>query len=569
MITYRGEDVNSPCITLFASHHKSRGVCLLRDCGIISGVKRRIEEKTEERKEKLPLTRGETAADDVKAVMRQYGLPDRFPKDVQREAKRISAAGAVFFDRRLDLRKRFIFTCDPVTAKDFDDALSLESDRKGNRVLGVHIADVSHYVRPGTALDREAYRRSTSVYLLNKVVPMLPEELSNGVCSLVPGEDRLAFSVFLTFDADGRCIGRKFAKSVIRSKERFTYEQVMGIIKGRRAASRSAKVVREIHLLAQQLRKRRFADGALDLEVPETEIVLDGEGRMTGLEERPYDESHQMVEECMVAANEAVAKELWTRGIRILSRLHEPPDPERLEQLRADLAAIGVKCGDLSHGKNVANFLRKVKVNPLGKTISVMVLRSLKRACYDARNIGHFGLAKDFYAHFTSPIRRYPDLVLHRQLADFLDTGNGRLPQQALDRTARHCSEMEERADEAERSLHDVKKFRFIEENGGEFDATVGKVTKFGLFVDVPALATGGLVHVSTLSRRFVRFDERRMTLDDGQRTWKLGDAMRLRVTKVDWENRWIDFVPADCGERGGGHRKGRMPKDGAKGRRR
>jgi ribonuclease R len=505
------------------------------------------EERPEERKEKLPLVKGVTALDDVKAVMRQYNLPDHFPKDAIREAKRIGEIGTAFFDKRLDLRKKFIFTCDPDTAKDFDDALSLDKDRKGNRVLGVHIADVSHYVRPGTALDREASRRSTSVYLLNRVVPMLPEELSNGVCSLVPGEDRLTFSAFLTFDREGRCIGRRFAKSVIRSRRRFTYGQVMGIIVGKTIGSaQESRTVREISALAQQLRRRRFAEGALDLEVPETEILLDDDGYMTGLAERSYDESHQMVEECMVAANEAVAKELWSRGIHILARLHERPDPERLEQLRADLATIGVRCGDLSHGKNVAEFLRRIKEEPLYKTISVMVLRSLKRACYDARKMGHFGLAKDFYAHFTSPIRRYPDLVLHRQLADFIATGNGRLPQPALDKAAKHCSEMEERADEAERSLNEVKKFRFIEENGGVFDATVGRVTKFGLFVDVPALATGGLVHVSMLSRHFVRFDEQRQLLDDGRRTWRIGDTLKLKAIKIDWNNHWIDFAPAE-----------------------
>lgn len=498
--------------------------------------------------------KGYTAKDDVKAVMKQYNLPERFPKVVLDEAKRVESTGVEWSGERLDLRKRFIFTCDPVTAKDFDDALSIEKDRKGNRVLGVHIADVSHYVTPGSALDREAAKRSTSVYLLNRVIPMLPEALSNGVCSLVPGQDRLTFSAFLTFDREGRCIGRRFAKSVIRSQARFTYEQVMSLINGANrmgVPKRQAAAVLEIHELAQQLRKMRFAAGALDLEVPESEILLDDEGEMTGLEERPYDESHQMVEECMVAANEAVAKELWSRGIKILARLHEPPDPERMEMLRADLAAIGVKCGDILHGKNMARFLAKIKRHPLARTISVMVLRSLKRACYNARQIGHFGLAKDFYAHFTSPIRRYPDLLLHRQLADFLAKGGGRVPQKVLDGAAKRCSDLEERADEAERSLHEVKKFRFLEENGGIFDAVVGRVTKFGLFVDVPALATGGLVHVSTLSNKYVRFDERAMSLSDGRSTWKLGDTLRLKVIRVDWNNRWVDFVPAELERRG------------------
>ena len=523
-------------------------------CGIIVRVKREKSDNGGGKREKLPLAKGYTAKDDVKAVMKQYNLPERFPKVVLDEAKRIGAAGVEWSDDRLDLRKKFVFTCDPLTAKDFDDALSIEKDRKGNRILGVHIADVSHYVTPKSAIDREACRRSTSVYLLDRVVPMLPETLSNGVCSLVPGEDRLTFSAFLTFDREGRCIGRRFAKSVIRSQARFTYEQVMSIINGANRSGipkRQTAAVLEIHELAQQLRKLRFAAGALDLEVPESEILLDADGEMTGLEERPYDESHQMVEECMVAANEAVAKELWCRGIRILARLHEPPDPERMEMLRADLAAVGVKCGDILHGKNMAKFLARIKRHPLARTISVMVLRSLKRACYDARTIGHFGLAKDYYAHFTSPIRRYPDLLLHRQLADFLVRGGGRVAQKDLDAAARRCSDMEERADEAERSLHEVKKFRFLEENGGIFDAVVGRVTKFGLFVDVPALATGGLVHVSALSNRFVKFDERTMALSDGRRTWKLGDTLRLKVLRVDWNNRWVDFAPAELEKRG------------------
>ena len=242
-----------------------------------------------------------TVQDDTAAVMKEYGLPRAFPAAVMAEARRVTAGGVSAGDLkgRLDLRRKFVFTCDPETARDYDDALSLETDRKGNKVLGVHIADVSHYVRPGTALDREAYRRGTSVYLCDRVVPMLPESLSNGACSLVPGEDRLAFSVFLTFDGEGRQVKRSFAKSVIRSKARFTYAEVMDVISGGGASvgRRERKTIREIAAIAQKLRAERFAAGGLDIEVPEAELILDGAGRLKEVVSRPYDESHQMIEE--------------------------------------------------------------------------------------------------------------------------------------------------------------------------------------------------------------------------------------------------------------------------------
>ena len=442
---------------------------------------------------------------DTLAVMKQYDLPESFPRGVLDAAEHVSARLAEP-GKRLDLRRKFIFTCDPASARDYDDALSLETDKQGNRVLGVHIADVSHFVTPGSALDKEAYRRSTSVYLVDKVVPMLPEQLSNGVCSLVPGQDRLAFSAFLTFDAKGNCVARRFAKSVIRSKARFTYEQVMDVIAGRAASQAPSgravaprppptarRTILAIHALAQQLRRNRFAAGALDMDVPEAQILIDEKGMMTGIEVRPYDESHQLVEECMVAANEAVAKELWTRGIKILARLHEPPDPEKLEDLRANLAKLGISCGDLSQQKNLARFLEKIKGSPLEGTLSVMVLRAMKRAVYSAEQIGHFGLAKKFYAHFTSPIRRYPDLVLHRQLASWISGGGGRLDFGWLKRAAQNSTEREQVADEAERALDEIKKYRYLEEDlrtrGSVFDAVVAKCTRYGLFVDLPAIA--------------------------------------------------------------------------------
>lgn len=493
---------------------------------------------------------GKTAKDDTAAVMKFYGLPKAFPRAVIEEAKALSVNPG---KGRLDLRRKFIFTCDPVTARDFDDAISLETDRKGNRVLGVHIADVSHFVRPGSALDREAYRRSTSVYLVDKVVPMLPEELSNGLCSLVPGEDRLTFSVFMTFDKSGEMIKRSFAKSVIRSKARFTYEEVMKVIAGGEASAlgkKEAKVIRAVSALAQELRAKRFAAGALDLEIAEPEVILDRNGELESVVTRPYDESHQMIEECMVAANEAVAKELWTRGIKILARLHESPDPEKLMMLRTELRGLNVKIGNIDNPKVFAQFLKSIKKHPLVSTISTMVLRSMKRAVYDGATIGHFGLAKKYYAHFTSPIRRYPDLTLHRQLAAYLENpSKAKVPPKTLAKWAEQTTEREQIAAEAERGLLEIKKFRFLEDQLNsrqilDYDAVISRVMPFGCFVEIPELATSGLVHVSLLSHKFLKYNESDATLSAPGVAFRAGDRLRVHVARVDFRNRKLDFVP-------------------------
>ena len=497
---------------------------------------------------------GRTPREDTAAVMKFYELRDRFPQAVLDEARRVSQLARTK-EKRLDLRRRFVFTCDPESARDYDDALSLAKDRKGNRVLGVHIADVSHFVKPGGALDREAQLRSTSVYFPDRVLPMLPEELSNGVCSLVPGEDRLAFSVFMTFDPEGRMIARSFAKSIIRSKARYTYEQVMDAIAQRktRLGKRERQTILAIHSLAQQLRRIRFDNGALDLEVPEIEVQLDDTGEMQGLLTRPYDESHQMVEECMVAANEAVAHELWGKGIKILARFHDRPDPEKLQILRDEMRGLGVRMGAIENPKVFARFLQAIKRNPLYPTLSVMVLRSMKRAIYEPAAMGHFGLAKRFYAHFTSPIRRYPDLTLHRQLADYLEKpSKARRPPQVLAKWAEHANEMEEKATEAERALLEIKKYRLFEEQLASrhvvvYDAVVSQCLPFGCFVEIPELAASGLVHVSHLARQYVRYNPTDHSLSaPGRKTWKIGDKMKVRVLRVDFKGRKLDFVPVN-----------------------
>ena len=251
----------------------------------------------------------------------------------------------------------------------------------------------------------------------------------------------------------------------------------------------------------------------------------------------------------MVAANEAVAKELWTKGVKILSRLHESPDPEKIEQLQADLRSLGVSTGDISKPKILAAFLARIKEHPLYSTIAVMVLRSMKRAVYDAKSIGHFGLAKHFYAHFTSPIRRYPDLTLHRQLALYLEGKNARVPGQMLSNWAKHTSAMEERATEAERSLVDIKKYRLLEDEMKDgrklvHEAIISKCTGFGCFIEIPELAVSGLVHISTLSHRYVRYDSYRGFLAAGGKVWRVGDKIKVKIATVDYDNRRLDFLP-------------------------
>jgi len=501
---------------------------------------------------------------DTEVVARQHDLPREFPPAVVKQAEQVSARLAKP-GKREDLRETFVFTIDPEKARDFDDALSLAQDEKGNRVLGVHIADVSHFVQPDTPLDREAFERATSVYLVDKVIPMLPEQLSNGVCSLRPGEDRLCLSAFLTFDKEGKRIASRFAKTIIRSSLRLTYEEAMTIIKGEPTSRQADEptgrnadtptrqkiyaTLAAVLKLAMQLRAARFKAGALDLEVPEVEILMDAQARMTGIRVNEYDESHQLIEECMVAANEAVAAELLGRGIPVLSRLHEPPDPEKIEFLQADLAMLGFKPGDLSTAQNIARFLAATRDHPLKNHAHTLVLRSMKRALYSAEETGHFGLAKHFYSHFTSPIRRYPDLVLHRQLAAHIAKKNAALPADYLASAAAHSTEREQRADDASRALIEIKKYRFLQQQIDDkapvvYNAVVSKVTSYGLFVDVLDLQLTGLVHVSTVSSKFLRHDPVKNTLGSGEEIYRLGTPLRVRVARVDFNRRLADFVP-------------------------
>jgi ribonuclease R len=494
---------------------------------------------------------------DTLSILRQFELPEAFPVAVMQAAEsvaqRLKTPG-----NRLDLRDRFILTIDPATARDYDDAISLEKDADGHRVLGVHIADVSHFVEPGSPLDKEAYKRGTSVYLIDKVIPMLPEQLSNGVCSLVPGEDRLTFSVFITYDDHARVLKTSFAKSIINSKQRLAYEEALALLEDRPVSlhegsldPRTAPMLKETLNLTRQLKKIRERNDAMEMASQEVEIELNADGYMTGIHVASNDESHQMIECCMVAANEAVARELLTHKVPIISRFHDIPDEEKLAKLEMELRKLGIRPRNLCEPKELAALLRSTADHPLRYHIHSLILRSMRRALYSAEQHGHFGLALTYYTHFTSPIRRYPDLVLHRLLADYLSnptTASQKTSKGWLERAAAQATDRENLADEAERALTEIKKYRFLqqqldEQKPLEYDAVVVSVKNFGFFVDVIDLQVSGMVHIAGISKQFVNFNPTSETLSAGKLTIKAGMNVKVFIAKVDFPARRLDFA--------------------------
>ncbi|MBN1675298.1 MAG: VacB/RNase II family 3'-5' exoribonuclease [Kiritimatiellae bacterium] len=504
------------------------------------------------------LGRADDPSTDTLAVIRHYGYSETYPMAAVQEAEQAAAALADPGQRR-DLRDMFIFTIDPERARDFDDAISLERRANGDRVLGVHIADVSHFVPLGGRLDEEARKRATSVYFCDKVLPMIPEQLSNGICSLRPNEDRLTFSVFITFDAEAVTREVTFAKSIIRSRLRLTYPQAMTALRTRDGADlpeaqmepAAVALLKETGRLAQQLRRRRFGHHALDLDLPEYEIVVGPDGLVSDVREAVNDESHQLIEECMIAANEAVDRELSGRGLQLLHRVHEPPTREKVDELQEELMEMGFQPGNLAERSNLAAFLKSIADHPLANDARIAVLRSMKRAVYSPKGLGHFGLAKHYYAHFTSPIRRYPDLVAHRVLGAALAGTRPPYQQGELKALGEHCSQMEQSADEAEEALLEIKKYRFLEQqvesqNPVEQDAVVVHIRSFGMFVELVHLGLQGLVHVSGLGGRRPTFDAGSEQIRSGKRTYEVGTRVKVIPARVDFERRRIDF--ALCG---------------------
>src|SRR5437764_7227089 len=487
---------------------------------------------------------------DILSIIRKYHLPVEFPKAVLDEASALPERVTQIDDRE-DLRRQYIVTIDPDDARDFDDAIQVE-EIKGGWQLGVHIADVSAYVRPGSALDREAQRRGNSVYLPDRVIPMLPERLSNGVCSLNPHVDRLTHSVFLQFERNGRLLHSRFARTVIRNAHRLTYKKAFAILKNP-ARDELGDRLHTAWKLAALLRKKRFEHGSLDLDMPEVKVIVDKKGNPIRFERVENDESHQLIEEFMLAANEAVARELKNRGVPAIYRVHENPDPERLGEFREFVLAHGIRVGGLTHRAELQKLLASIAGTAEEHPLKIGLLKSLKRARYATAPLGHYGLAKPNYTHFTSPIRRYADLEVHRAVAerDLARRTSRAVPQ--LSAIADHISATERNAAEAEIDAVKMKKLEFFESqlearDPQVFDAVVIDVRNYGLLIELPEILLTGLVHVSTLADDFYIFSpaQRRLVGRQRRRSFAVGDKLRAHVARVDQFKRQIDFAIAD-----------------------
>lgn len=491
----------------------------------------------------------------IAAILHENGITVPFPDEVLRQADAcgdtVDPAEAA---RRMDLREKLIFTIDGDDARDFDDAVSLEPMENGHMLLGVHIADVSHYVTPGSPLDDEAYRRGTSVYYPGYVVPMLPVALSNGICSLNPDVDRLAFSAFLEVDKDGRCHKSQFAKTVIRSKARMTYRKMNEIFDGNEERRAEYAFLTEtadrMHALSQAMRRRRMERGALDLDLPEAEILTDESGEPVEVSFRARGDAEKMIEEFMLAANEAVAAYMTHRNNPTVYRVHEGPDPEKLRVFAQFARPFGYRV-DASKPSDTAQLqavLDGAKDDPRQRALPTLLLRSLARARYDAECLGHYGLQAKEYLHFTSPIRRYPDLVAHRMLFKAISGQQYTKSDWVFcEEAASQSTTREFAADTAERDIDKLYLAAYMEQFiGQDFDGEVSGVTSFGLFVSLTN-AVEGLIRVEDLPGDDYEFDDQKMMLI-GRRSrvrYTMGTPMRVRLTAASRVTGLIDFIPA------------------------
>lgn len=501
----------------------------------------------------------EEAGVDVLSIIRTYNLPLEFPEEVIKEAKAVpQQISEAELQGRRDLRSLTMVTIDGEDARDLDDAVSLEMREDGLYRLGVHIADVSHYVKEGSALDNEALRRGTSVYFPDRVIPMLPAELSNGICSLNPQVDRLAFSVIMDIDSLGRVVNHEIFESVIHSNQRMTYTDVYKILEENDEALINkyrplVPMFIKMKELALILRKKRSLRGAIDFDFEEAKIVVDENGKPIDIKRYPITIANKIIEEFMLLCNETVSEHFYWANIPFVYRIHEDPDPEKIESLNAFLFNFGyrIKGSGNVHPRALQDVLEKVKGTPQERVISTMMLRSLQKARYSDEHVWHFGLAAGYYSHFTSPIRRYPDLIIHRIMKEYLhgafDEKRNEHYAAILPDVTRQCSESERNAEEAERDCDDLKKAEYMQQHVMEaFTGIVSGITAFGMFVELENTIEG-LVRLSSMDDDYYRYDEKQYCLI-GERTgniYRIGDTVDIVVTRSSPETRQIDFVLA------------------------
>ena len=503
---------------------------------------------------------------DILSIVRKHGLPEKFPEDVLAEAEAVPdtiSEEEIVSQGRRDLRGKTIITIDGEDAKDLDDAVNVEILPNGNWLLGVHIADVGYYVKENSALDREAYNRGCSVYLVDRVIPMLPHRLSNGICSLNPHVDRLTMTCEMEFDARTlRRVRHDIYPSVIRSVERMTYTNVRKMLVDEDAELRERyahilDMLERMRELALALREKRMRRGAIDFDLAEAKIIVDEQGKPVEVVKRERSIAEQIIEEFMLAANETVAEHFYWLKVPFLYRVHEEPDSEKMFDFVRFVGNFGYVVrgkGGSVHPRALQTLLEEIRGTKEETVISTMMLRSMKQARYDAESLGHYGLAAEFYTHFTSPIRRYPDLVIHRIIREALENG-GTLPEHRMEQLgarmpdiARQSSERERVAVDAERDVEKMKKAEFmLDKIGEEFDGIVSGVTGFGMFVEL-GNTVEGLVRLSDMTDDYYHFHEQHMVLI-GERTarvFRIGDEVRVRVARVNMEEHTVEFELVD-----------------------
>ena len=497
---------------------------------------------------------------DILSIIKAYGLPEGFPDDVMVQVAGIpDEVEEEEKKNRLDLRHLQTVTIDGEDAKDLDDAISISKENDDHYTLGVHIADVSHYVTENSPLDKEALKRGTSVYLVDRVIPMLPHKLSNGICSLNAGTDRLALSCLMEIDGKGNVIGHRIAETLIQVDRRMTYTAVNAIV-----TDRDPDVMEEykdfvpmfdlMKELADILRERRKKRGSIDFDFPESKIILDEKGRPVDIKPYERNAATKIIEDFMLMANETIAEDYFWQELPFLYRTHDYPDPEKMKRLGTFINNFGytirTQNGEV-HPKELQKLLDKIEGTPEEALISRLTLRSMKQARYTTVCTGHFGLAANYYTHFTSPIRRYPDLQIHRIIKENLRRGlsdrrfahyDSILPEVAV-----QCSSMERRADEAERETDKLKKCEYMSKRiGKEYDGVISGVTNWGLYVELPNTVEG-LIRVNDLTGDYFVFDEEHMELvgEMTRKSYKLGQKIRVQVADTDKLTRTIDFIPA------------------------